>query len=238
MRCARPADWMLLYVLIFGAAGAADAARANAAPEVTKTAHAKTSRSHAYPASDHYAMVLNGTEKAVRGNKLFDVFVYDADIVLLYDDDGDGFFHGLEVSFDVDTTDFATTLYARLYLRRHAEPWELYFQTPSFTVFGTSPDDDYFVATELLSGYQRGQYDLMIELYEAANHALVAQFGPWDSAAFGQLPLEDLELDRLASTGDAISYSGGGGALGLLGLAMLCLAGLRQTLTKRDFRHE
>ena len=238
MRCSRPADWMLLYVLVFGAAGAADAAGANGAPEVTQTPQAKTTRSHAYPAADHDAIVLNGTAKTVRGNKLFEVFVYDADIVLLYDDDSDGFFHGLEVSFDVDTTDFATTLYARLYLRRHAEPWELYFQTPVFTVFGSSPDDDYFVATELLSGYQRGQYDLMIELYEAANHALVAEFGPWDSAAFGQLPLEDLQLDRLPTAGEAISYSGGGGALGLLGLAMLCLARLRQALTSRDLRHE
>ncbi len=238
MRFTRPAHWMLLSILMFGVTGAADAVRTATAPDLADTAQTRTSRSHAFATADHGAIVMSGSMPTARTHKLFDVFIYAADVQLLYDDDGDGFFHGLEVNFDADTTDFASTLYARLYLRQHEEPWSLYFQTPAFTVFGTSPDDDYFVATELLSGYQRGQYDLMIELHDATSHAPVSQFGPRDNAAFTQLPLEDMELDRRATAGDAISYSGGGGALGLLGLAVLCLAGLRQRRTIRELQDE
>ena len=84
------------------------------------------------------------------------------------------------------------------------------------------------MVTELLSGYDRAQYDLMIELYEANEHTLVAEFGPWDSPALSQLPLEAQQHDRYATSADTISYSGGGGGLGLLGLAVLFLARLRR----------
>jgi hypothetical protein len=215
--------------MVFGTAVAMDSTLVDAAgaeevttaPEDPNLFEDRSTRSRSYASPDQEAIVISGS--GARAGKLFDVFVYDADVTLLYDDDGDGFFHGLEVSFDADTTEFATTVYARLYLRRFDEPWSMYFQTPAFSIFGTSPDDDYFVITELLTGYPRDLYDLRIEIYEAGTDALLTSFGPWDSAVVSQLPLEAEYLDKPAATGDSISYSGGGGGLGLIGLSVLCL---------------
>ena len=231
MNRANSVRWALITGVMFGLTAIADAVAATTTPDPAPVTTAKSSRSHTYSAAGHDAIVLSGATQKATVNKLFEVFIYDADVHLLYDDDNDGFFHGLEVNFDADTTEFATTLYARLYLRRHEDPWTLYFQTPVFSVFGASPDDDYFVVTELLSGYDRAQYDLMIELYEANEHTLVAEFGPWDSPALSQLPLEAQQHDRYATSADTISYSGGGGGLGLLGLAVLFLARLRHVPT-------
>ncbi|MFK8016777.1 MAG: hypothetical protein AB8G17_15195, partial [Gammaproteobacteria bacterium] len=56
-------------------------------------------------------------------------YVYDATAEVYYDDDGDGFFYGLDVFFDVDTDFAAANVYAALYLNFEDGPWELYFET-------------------------------------------------------------------------------------------------------------
>jgi hypothetical protein len=238
---------ILAAAVVFALVAAVDAS-GSAMPETAQSGtgdmpvnledHAgRSTRSRAFPAAADDAIVLSGAGGASTATKVFEVFVYDAEVRLLYDDDGDGFFHGLEVRFDADTTEFASTVYARLFLRRQGEPWTMYFQTPAFSLFGTSPDDDYFVVTELLSGYERDRYDLMIEFFEFGSDAFLAQFGPRDSSALGQLPLEAYSLDRLAGTGDAFSYSGGGGSMGLLPLAVLSLLGVCAHFGKRGSRN-
>ncbi len=94
-----------------------------------------------------------------------------------------------------------------------------------FDIWGSDPDDDYEVETELVSGYSTGLYDVLIELYDADTGELVDEFGPNESPEFSLLPLEDSGRDgapvaaaRLRTT---TTDDGGGGAVSWLGLAGL-----------------
>lgn len=151
-------------------------------------------------------------------------WVYDARATLYVDEDNDGFYSGLNVSFDVDTDFFAADVYARLYLSLDGGPWIRYFTTDVFTVIGTSGTDDYVVETDLLEGYPTGYYELLIELYDYDFHEHVASFGPLESSNLSSLPLEDLtrELGIVSPPVPPVSHSSGGG--GSLGFAVLVLS--------------
>lgn len=148
-------------------------------------------------------------------------WIYDAWVELYFDVDGDGFFSGIDVTFDADTDYFAADVYARLYLSLEGGPWILYYTTDVFTLLGTSGDDDYTVETDLVDGYPTGYYDVLIELYDYEYDELVASFGPYESSALVELPLEDESRDVgiIASPAPPVSLSsGGGGSAGLLTL--------------------
>ncbi len=152
--------------------------------------------------------------------------IYDAEVYLTYDDDHDGFYSGVEVTFDADTDQFAADVYARLYLSLEGGPWIEYYTTDVFTIFGTSAGDTYTVETDLLEGYPTGYYDMLIELYEWNDHHHAASFGPLESSSMSVLPLEDVgrELGIVSPPTPPVSQSsGGGGGLGLPGLAALAL---------------
>jgi hypothetical protein len=71
---------------------------------------------------------------ANRHDQLFEI--YDADVQLTADFDGDGYHHALNVVFDVDVSYDAATVYAKLYLSREGEPWSQYFTTDLFDIHG------------------------------------------------------------------------------------------------------
>jgi hypothetical protein len=155
-----------------------------------------------------------------------DSWIFEAFAETFYDNDGDGYFHYLRVRFDADTVNEESNIYAEIYLSADGEAWEFLTDTKDFTVFGTSPDDDYEVETELVSGYSTGKYDVLIELHDAADGTLVDEFGPRESAELSLLPLEDKPRDGIVPPppppvdgGD----DGGGGAMSWL--ALLSLAG-------------
>ena len=97
---------------------------------------------------------------------------------------------------------------------------------------GASGDDEYFVETDLVTGYLTGEYDILIELFDAYDGTFVASFGPEDSSNLAFLPLEDASRDTPPGSTTIIINEGGGGSLGLLGLlALLGVAGLARTRT-------
>jgi hypothetical protein len=150
--------------------------------------------------------------------------IYDARTLLSYDDDGDGFYHRLEVTFDADVDHGDAFVYARLYLSYEGGPWNLYFTTNVFHILEDVSYDDYAVETRLLEGYPTGYYDILIELYDADWDEHVASYGPYEDGALRALPLEDLQRDTLGYDEGAYPVSdshGGGGGIGLLGLLLL-----------------
>ncbi|MFS8608954.1 MAG: choice-of-anchor H family protein, partial [Gammaproteobacteria bacterium] len=151
-------------------------------------------------------------------------WIYDASVELLFDADGDGFFRYLLVTFDVDSLDDRAWVYAVLYLSPDGEVWELLHETDDFRVDGATSRDAYEVEVELVSGYPPGDYDLLIELYDANTGLLVDELGPEETSAFALLPLED-EVNDLP-TSVIIVEEGGGGAFGWPGLAWLAGSGL------------
>jgi MYXO-CTERM domain-containing protein len=153
-----------------------------------------------------------------------DSWVYDATTDIFSDRDRDGYHSYLRVRFDADTIHTYSYVYAEIYVSADGTAWELLYATQDFDIWGSDPDDDYEVETELISGYSTGLYDVLIELYDADTGELVDEFGPNESPEFSLLPLEDSGRDGAPVPPPGYDYDdhdGGGGAVSWLGLAGL-----------------
>lgn len=156
-----------------------------------------------------------------------DFWFYSADVQIFNDDDRDGYFHGIDLLFDADTYFDAADVYVVAYLSYEGGPWNEYAVTNDFTLNGATSDDEYVIVTELETGYPAGDYDLLIELYDAIDGSFLAEFGPADSSALSFLPLEDMQRDapiveEVVVIGHG-GHGGGGAAFGLLPLAFMLL---------------
>jgi MYXO-CTERM domain-containing protein len=152
-----------------------------------------------------------------------DSWVYEATTDVFTDRDGDGYYRRLRVRFDVDSIFPSAWVYAEIYLSADGDSWEHLYSTRDFEVFGSDPNDDYEVETELVSGYIAGLYDVLIELYDADTGELLDEFGPNESSDFSLVPLEDSGRDGSIVVLPPISHGdeSGGGAVSWLGLAGL-----------------
>ncbi len=156
-----------------------------------------------------------------------DFWIYDAKTTVAFDRDGDGYYTRIELDFDADTVFESADVYAVLYLSYEGGPWNEYASTAIFTIFGAGPEDDYFVDTDLVSGYARGSYDLLIDLYDTFDDSLVASFGPEESLELFDLPLEDQLKDEVIVVGPQVTISrGGGGGSSSPWIALLLAGGL------------
>ncbi len=152
-----------------------------------------------------------------------DFWFFDADVQLFNDDDRDGYFHGIDLLFDADTIYSAAEVYAVVYLSLDFGPWNEYGVTEDFWIFGASGTDEYVLVTELLSGYPTGNYDLLIELFDAADSSFLASFGPDETSALSFLPLEDFNRDAPVDEIPVAVSHGGGGAADTWTISMLLL---------------
>jgi hypothetical protein len=151
-------------------------------------------------------------------------WIFFADVVLFGDDDEDGHFYGIDLLFDADTIFEEADVYAVLYLSLEGGPWNEYHVTDTFRIFGATSDDEYVVVTEFESGYPRGSYDLLIELYDTFDGSFVASLGPIDTSELSFLPLEDFQRDDPRFHPPVShSHSHGGGAIDLVVLGILGL---------------
>ena len=151
-----------------------------------------------------------------------DAWVFEAFTDTFADNDGDGYRRFLRVQFDVDSIFDSMFVYAEIYLSADGTAWEHLYSTQDFEVFGSDPEDDYEVETELVSGYSTGLYDVLIEIYDADTGELVDEFGPNESPEMSVLALEDSARDGLvAPLPDSHSHEGGGGAVSWLALSGL-----------------
>lgn len=165
---------------------------------------------------------LSKTSSATSQSPNTNFWFYTADVVLFNDNDRDGYFHGIDLLFDADTYYTFAEVYAVVYLSLDGGPWNEYAATDNFSIFGASPDDEYVVVTELVTGYPSGSYDLLIELFDTYDDSFVASFGPSDTSELAFLQLEDAERDVAAtSRTTVIVEEHGGGSLGWLSLLMM-----------------
>ena len=170
-----------------------------------------------------------GSESNVAQSANVDFWFYEVDVQLFNDDDRDGFFHGVDLLFDADTIYSAVEVYAVVYLSLDFGPWNEYGETEDFWIFGASSTDEYVLVTELMSGYPTGDYDLLVELFDSADHSYLASIGPDETSALSFLPLEDFKRDEpIAAKPVAVSHGGGGGAdawtIGILLLLLIVRA--------------
>lgn len=165
-----------------------------------------------------------------------DFWIFDADIVLFNDEDDDGFYHGIDLLFDADTIYSAAEVYAVVYLSLDFGPWNEYAATEDFWIFGASGTDEYVLVTELMSGYPTGEYDLLIELFDAVDNSFLASFGPEDSAELAYLPLEDFDRDAPFVEPRVTVSHGGGGSADVWTIALLLLI-LVVSAARKIWRH-
>ena len=130
---------------------------------------------------------------ANRHDQLFEI--YDANVDLISDIDGDGYHHAINVYFDVDVSYDSATVYAKLYLSREGEPWSQYYTTDLFSIHIDDVTDAYEVETELLEGYPPGYYDILIEIY-SLDHAYMVTSEVLDYYYLGKdVMIEDRSWD-------------------------------------------
>lgn len=159
---------------------------------------------------------------------------YTADVELFGDEDRDGYYHGIDLLFDADTVYVSADVYAVVYLSEEGGPWFEYAETDTFSIYGASGDDEYVIVSELLAGYPRGSYDILIELFDTWDNSFVADFGPESTSELALLPLEDAERDTpVASPGVVVVNRGGGGAIDAWTLALLALLAAGLPLRRR-----
>ena len=158
------------------------------------------------------------TGNANRNDQYF--LIYDANVFLLSDLDGDGYHHALNLTFDIDVSYESATVYAKLYLSRDGGPWLQYYTTDWFNIHGDSYSDAYEVTTELLKGYPPGYYDILIEVF-SLNHADMVASQVVDSYYLGKdIMLEDLSHDEIYYY-EEDSFSHGGGSFSLFWLLLI-----------------
>lgn len=163
---------------------------------------------------------------ANRHDQLFTIF--EADVQVMGDLDDDGYYHAINVYFDVDVNHDGATVYAKLYLSRDGGPWSQYYTTDLFDIYLDDHEDAYEVETELLEGYPPGYYDILIEIY-SLDHAYMVASEVLDYNYLGKdVLLEDLEHDEF--DGWTVhydeeyveyGYSSGGSSVGALLLLLM-----------------
>ena len=173
------------------------------------------------------------TSNSLSHSSSFDFWIFDADVQLFYDDDGDGYYYGIDLLFDADTIYNSADVYAAVYLSYEGGPWNEYAVTEDFTIYGSSGSDEFVLVTELMSGYPTGEYDLLIELFDSFSGDYVASFGPADTSELAYLPLEDFNRDAPIVERRVVVTHGGGGALGIWMLFVLFGLGLASRLFAR-----
>lgn len=165
-----------------------------------------------------------------------DFYIYDAYSRLFVDNDYDGFYQTFSVTFDADVEGYYANerakVFAELYLSRNGGPWEHYYTTDVFTIFGNATDDDFEVLTTLDLGYRTDHYDVLIDLYEVGYGDIVATVSSNDFDSLYALPLESSDRDDIYIDDD---YHAGSLSLPLMTMLLLLL-GLKLSRTRKISR--
>ncbi|WP_299803398.1 choice-of-anchor H family protein [uncultured Shewanella sp.] len=176
-------------------------------------------------------LAKSGSVKQFANGIYRDFYIYDAYSRLFVDNDYDGFYQTFSVTFDADVQGIYVNeradVFAELYLSRNGGPWEHYYTTDIFRIYGNATDDDFEVLTTLESGYRTDHYDVLIDLYEVGYGDIVATVSSYDFDSLYALPLESSDRDDIYIEED---YHGGSLSVGLL-LLLLSVWGFRQYST-------
>jgi len=116
-------------------------------------------------------------------------WIYDSWVTLDTDIDYDGYFSAFTVEFDADTIFANVPVYAVIYLGQN-ERYQSIHVTSEFSLYGDDSTDGFVVESALISGFPSGDYDILIELYDAYTDELVAFSDAYDDADLSYVSLE------------------------------------------------
>lgn len=157
-------------------------------------------------------------------------WIYDAWVTFNRDQDRDGFYNKFTIEFDADTEFNHAKVYARLYLTQ-GEVFKEYHSTSNFNIYADNNDDSFVVESELLTGFPAGDYEVLIELYDAYNDKLVTTLDGFNDADLYLLPLESADYEEVYGDQVVVVHESGGSA-SLMGLLLLSLIVVIRRLSK------
>jgi hypothetical protein len=155
-----------------------------------------------------------------------DFWIYDSWVTLSNDFDYDGYYSTLTVEFDVDTVYSRAYVYAIIYLGVNG----LFDPIYTTSVFGIDSDiseDSFTVESELISGFPRNDYEIMIELYDADTNQFVAFSDGYEDADLAFAPLESVNFETLPEP-PVIIIDEHGGSFGIWAMFGIGLAAFRR----------
>jgi len=152
---------------------------------------------------------------------------------LIIDEDRDGHYSRFAIDIDPDADFDGSYVYAVVWVRAQGGEWIEEHVSKDFPVYAAGVGDAYGFTVDWLSGYPTANYDVQIDLHDAATDLLVASAGS-ERPELSRVPLEDAQRDQRAnapttgtSTGSVSTNEGGGGSMNwwmLLGLLPLLIA--------------
>lgn len=141
--------------------------------------------------------------------------IFEGYTQLIEDYDADGFYQTFSVTFDADLITYSpydqAMVYAELYLSENGGPWQHYYTTDDFIIYGESSDDNYEVYSTLSQGFNANHYDVLIDLYEVGYPSIVASYSSDDTNSLYALPLESSDYD--VAYYEEVHIHGGSGSL-------------------------
>lgn len=155
--------------------------------------------------------------------------VFKANLLLLHDGDGDGFYHDFNIELDVDVNFGARDVYAEVYISNDNYHWQHLYTSDQYHMEGTSILDSQVWNIELLSGYPKDHYFIKVLIIDAYEHNTIKEIHPQQQSAFYNIPLEDSVADTVSTPAPPPPVDNGvrttvssesGGSLGA-GLVML-----------------
>ena len=155
--------------------------------------------------------------------------IYEGYSQLIEDFDADGYYQTFSVTFDADLITYnpydEAVVYAELYLSENGGPWQHYYTTDSFVIYGESSDDTFEVYSTLAQGFTPNHYDVLIDLYEVGYPNIVASYSSDDSNSLYALPLEssDYDVEYIEYYEETHIYGGSAGVVSLFVLLTLML---------------
>lgn len=168
------------------AALSALAMNADAAPQT------QADRTNASPAQSNE---VNPTSRSHPLRLDDEAWINDIGTLLYADLDGDGYFSGISLSIDADTTYSSFEVFAAIDIislssNLDSGRAERLHTTRNFDLYGRSLNDEYRVDIDLIRNYSPGTYALEIALFDARTERLLDRVGANDFRNLRDLPLE------------------------------------------------
>ncbi len=135
-----------------------------------------------------------------KSSNAFGFSFYSATSILDLDLDNDGYFSDFTLSFDADFDGGSADVYAVIYYSRNNSDWTELAETEVFNIYLDNASDEYSLSTTLNFGFPTGDYDFLIDLYEAGVSGIVATISSDQVDSLYALPLEDREHEVVNNT--------------------------------------
>ena len=177
---------------------------------------------------------VNKSSSDIVVSSVNEFWIYESWVTLLQDIDYDGYHSTFSIEFDADTIFTRAPVYAVLYLGKDGL-YDAIHVSSEFYIYSEDSTDTFTIESSLVSGFPPGEYDILLELYDADTEELVAFTDAYDDNALAYLPLES-ENNEYVVEDTVVIVEEHGGTWSLLPLFLLGGIVLTRRLSKSS-RH-